>query len=72
MSQTANSQGRDDGAIVGKAVHTARCHSGNTVDDFGRNADSCRFSQEVLTEDIEGNTEAALSRTSNTGQDVDH
>ena len=39
MSQTADSQGRDDSAVMRQAVHTAGSHSCNTMDDFSRNAD---------------------------------
>ena len=39
MSQAANSQGRDDSAVMGQTVHTAGSHGSNTMDDFSRNAD---------------------------------
>lgn len=72
MSQTADSQGRDDSAVMGQAVHTAGSHGCNTVDDFSRNTDSSCFCQEVLTKDIEGDTQTTGSRTGDTSQDVDH
>ena len=72
MSQAANSQGRDDSAVMGQTVHTAGSHGSNTMDDFSRNADGSRFSQEVLTKDIKGDTQTTGSRTSDTCQDIDH
>ena len=40
MSQAADSQGRDDSAVMGQAVHTAGSHGRDTVDDFSRDADA--------------------------------
>ena len=72
MSQAADSQGRDDSSVMGQAVHTAGSHGRDTVDDFSRDADGNRFSQEVLAKDIEGDTQTTGSGTGDTSQDVDH
>ena len=62
----------DLGVYSDYTVHTAGSHGCNTVDDFSRNTDSSCFCQEVLTKDIEGDTQTTGSRTGDTSQDVDH